>query len=468
MALTKSQERAKEQHSKYWQDREDEQLQHYMKEEAEYDKEIEQIYRNMLDNCQKEIDAFYGKYAKKEGITIAEAKKRVSEADIKAYERKAKKYVKDAERDRKANGGQTNYDGYYFSEKANEEMRLYNLTMKVNRLELLKANIGLELVKGHNELEGFMGRILQGRAIKELERQAGILGETVKDVVKNAHSIVNASFHNATFSDRIWQYQDMMKADLSKLLQSGMIQGKNARVLAKELRKYFIGEPRLKNGRNGAMYNTERLMRTEMARVQTEAQKQSYLKNGVTKYMFIVNRGCCPICEELRDKKFDVVDMMPGKNASPLHPHCRCSTAPAADRDEYEAKVEYLLNGGTLKGWEKQKAKKMRKLSKSSSKVLEKSAKGSKIKMKLQIFAEKDIQNQPSNSLKRAIRKYESKIAEHEEKIAHPESLIPDWETKDVREQNGLKKHWQKEIRNFKQSIDDRIEELKKRGDYDE
>lgn len=111
---------------------------------------------------------------------------------------------------------------------------------------------------------------------------------------------------------------------------------------------------------------------------------------------------------------------------------------------------------------------KKKKTTKSSSKVLEKSAKGSKIKMKLQIFAEKDIQNQPSNSLKRAIRKYESKIAEHEEKIAHPESLIPDWETKDVREQNGLKKHWQKEIRNFKQSIDDRIEELKKRGDYDE
>ena len=33
-----------------------------------------------------------------------------------------------------------------FSDKANAEMRLYNLTMKVNRLELLKAQIGL--VKG--------------------------------------------------------------------------------------------------------------------------------------------------------------------------------------------------------------------------------------------------------------------------------------------------------------------------------
>ena len=45
---------------------------------------------------------------------------------------------------------------------------------------------------------------------------------------------------------------------------------------------------------------------------------------------------------------------------------------------------------------------------------------------------------------------------------------IADWENKDVREQDGLKKHWQKEIRNFQTSIDDRVDELKKRGDYDE
>lgn len=105
--------------------------------------------------------------------------------------------------DRKANDGKTNYKGYYFSDKANEEMRLYNLTMKVNRLEMLKANIGLEMIKGHAELETFMGEILQGRTEEELKRQAGILGNTIKDNAKLAHTIPNASFHNATFSDRI-------------------------------------------------------------------------------------------------------------------------------------------------------------------------------------------------------------------------------------------------------------------------
>ena len=45
----------------------------------------------MLDAAQKEIDAFYGRYADKEQITLAEAKRQVSKLDIAAYQRKAKR-----------------------------------------------------------------------------------------------------------------------------------------------------------------------------------------------------------------------------------------------------------------------------------------------------------------------------------------------------------------------------------------
>ena len=366
----------------YWQRRETEALKHYVKDEKEYDKQINRIYSNMLDACQSEINAFYGKYASKEGVSIADAKKRVTKLDIASYERKAKKYVEDAARDRKLNGGKTDYSGYYFSTKANEEMALYNLTMKVNRLEMLKANIGLELVKGHAELESFMGEILEGRTLAELERQAGILGKTVLNNAQKAHAIVNASFNNATFSDRIWMYQDMMKADLSKMLQSGMIQGKNPRVLAREMRRYFKGDERLKNGKSGAIYNTERLMRTELARVQTEAQKQSFQRNGFDYYEFIVNGGCCPICEALSGKHFKVSEMMPGENAPPVHCFCRCSTAAWVDDKEYEAWLDYLDTGGTTVSWDEMKKGAIEKnTTKNSNKTLEKSGKSNKIKV---------------------------------------------------------------------------------------
>lgn len=317
----------------YWAQREAEALKHYITDEAEYDKQIKQIYAEMLDNCQKEINSFYAKYADKEGITLAEAKKRVSQLDIAAYERKAKRYVKDRD----------------FSDQANEEMRLYNATMKINRLEMLKANIGLELISGHTELEKFMGAILKGRTEEELKRQAGILGKTIKNNSAKAHAIVNASFKNATFSDRIWQYQDLMRHDLGKTLQSALIQGKNPRAVAKELQKYWYGNDPRTGG--GAVYCMERLMRTELARVQTEAQKQSFIRNGFKEYEFIVNGDCCDICAGLSGKHFKVDKMMPGENAPPIHPHCRCSTAAYEDSKDYEAWLDYLDKGGSTKSY---------------------------------------------------------------------------------------------------------------------
>lgn len=353
----------------YWRKREEQNLKSNLKQEAEYDKEIERIYKDMLDAAQKEIDAFFGKYADTEGITLAEAKKRVSQLDIEAYERKAKKYVEAAAKGK---------DDVAFSKRANEEMRIYNLTMKVNRLEMLKANIGLELIKGHAELETYMSKILRGRTEEELERQAGILGKTIKNNAKMADTIVNASFKNATFSDRLWMYHDQMKADLSKLLQSGMIQGKGARQLAKDLRKYYYGPEYLKNGKKGAVYNTERLMRTELARVQTEAQRQSFERNGFTEYTFLALADCCDICAAINGKHFKVKDMMPGENAPPMHPHCRCSTSAYEDSEEYEAWLDFLDKGGTTVEWNKfGKAEWQKSI---TAKPLENSGGGSKIK----------------------------------------------------------------------------------------
>ena len=324
----------------YWQRREEEALKHYIKDEAEYRKEINRIYSNMLDSCNEQINAFYGRYAGKEGITLAEAKKRVSELDIKAYERKAKRYVKDKD----------------FSPKANEEMLLYNATMKINRFEMLKANIGLEMIAGHDDLEKFMGGILKGRTEEELARQAGILGKTVRNNAQLAHAIPNASFHNANFSDRIWLYQDLMKAVLDKLLQNGLIQGKNPRQLARELEKYVM-----EDATGGAKYRAEMLMITELARVQTEAQKQSFERNGFEEYTFHANSGCCGDCQALDGKHFKVKDMMPGKNAAPMHPRCRCSSSAYSDRAEYEEWLDFLEQGGTTEDYNKLKKQKINK-----------------------------------------------------------------------------------------------------------
>ena len=314
----------------YWKERETEQRKHNIRDEKEYQKHIREIYQNMIDEIEKEINGFYGRYAKKEGITMAEAKKRAAKADIEALGRKAARYVKTKD----------------FSKQANDEMRLYNMTMKVNRLELLKAQIGLEVVAGFDELQKYYEEILTDRAVSEFERQAGILGKTIQNNAKAANAIVNASFHNATYSDRIWMYQDMLKNELSSLLQTGLIQGQNPRRLATHLRKRF----------GVSQSNAERLMITELARVQTEAQKQSFERNGFEEYTFLALGDACPVCKALDEKHFKVAKMMPGTNAPPMHPRCRCSVAAYENSEDYEAWLDYLSKGGTTEEWNRSRA----------------------------------------------------------------------------------------------------------------
>ena len=295
----------------YWRRREEAQRAHNITDEREYAREINRIYESMLSSIEEQINSFYAKYASAEGITMAEARKRAASLDIERYARKAERYV----------------DERNFSAKANEEMRLYNLTMKVNRLELLKANIGLELVSGHDELERFMEEKIGDATEDELRRQAGILGKTVINNAKTAHVIVNASFHNATFSDRIWMHQDLLRNDINSLIQVGLIQGKNPRVLARELRRKF----------NVKKSDAERLMRTEMARARTDAQMREYEENGFGEYKYIACGGSdvCDVCKKMDGKVFSVKKIMPGVNAPPMHPNCHCSTAPYIDEKKY-------------------------------------------------------------------------------------------------------------------------------------
>lgn len=305
----------------YWRDRELEWKKKRLKDEKQYADEIQEIYANMMDSVEKEIESFFSRYANKENITMAEAKKRVSNIDIKAFQRKAKKYVKEKN----------------FSDEANEQMRLYNLAMKVNRLELLKANIGLELVAGHDELKSYTGDKLEGAYLEEIKRNASILGDTVSDNAKMAKTVADSSFKNATFSERIWVNQDQLKNSLSSVLSNALIQGKNPREFIPLIRKKF----------DVSRCNAERLLRTEIARVQTQAQIESYEANGIDEYEYIACslKDVCPLCKEMDGKTFKLKDMEIGENAPPMHPNCHCALAPYSDRGVYEKWLDGLANG---------------------------------------------------------------------------------------------------------------------------
>lgn len=293
--------------SDYWRKREEQHIAQMIKDEKQMKKAIAERFQVAIDNINKEIDANWQRFAGKEGVSLSEAKKVSMEMDVKAFARKAKRYVKAKD----------------FSKKANDELRLYNVTMRVNRLELLKSQVGLELIVLSDELDKYTTDLLTKEGIAEATRQAGILGETIFDGYKDfVDAVVSGSFHSATFSERIWGNMEAFKAELDKLLVQTITQGKNPRDMARKLRNLF----------DSSKYEAERLMRTESARVQTEIQNQSYKKYGIDEYEYIAEPTACSICLPLNGKTFKVEDLSPGQNAAPMHANCRCSTAPYVDR----------------------------------------------------------------------------------------------------------------------------------------
>lgn len=313
----------------YWREREEEQRKHNIKDEKEYEKRIKALYRQELNAIEDRIYAFYTRYAGKEGITMAEAKRRVSKMDVQEFAEMAAKYVKEKD----------------FSDRANEELRLYNLTMRVNYQQLLMYQIALESCATADELDKFMQDKLEGRTLDEIKRQVGILGESLLDQADLVHSIVNASFHNATFSDRIWANQAMLRANLSNILTNALIQGRNPRDYIKDIRKVF----------DVSRGQAERLLRTELARVQSEAQLKSYEKAEFDEYIFHALGDACPVCAALDGEHFKVKDAEPGINISPMHPNCRCSTGPYMDTTDFDEWLDGIDDHGlTFEEWKNQ------------------------------------------------------------------------------------------------------------------
>lgn len=298
----------------YWRRREQEHIRNQIKNDAEIAKRIRANQQAALDEIELLIGAFYARYASKEGISMSDARKRVRKLDIERYAKKAKRYVKDRN----------------FTATANEEMRLYNATMRINRLEMLKHDIRLEIIAMASDEEKILAESLTESARAEYERQSGILGETVTANAKKIETIVNASFHNATFSERIWTNQDALRLEIERQLNRGIVQGLNPRELARELRKTI----------DSSISNSERLMRTEMARVQGDVFQDSLDQADFEQYEFISEPDACPVCKALDGEVFNKSDMEVGTNMYPMHPNCRCSTAAYMDREALWEEIE--------------------------------------------------------------------------------------------------------------------------------
>lgn len=285
-----------------------------LKDDRKMKRELAKVYRNSAEDIQRQIDSEIMRFADKENVSMAKAKKIISKTDVEWYQDRAKRYSE-----------QKN-----FSPKVNKEMRRFNVTMRTSRLELLQARINLDTVMLAWEEEQLTAKYITEEVIKEHIRQAGILGMTVpsrSQLETLAKAVLLSDVSGATFSDRIWANQNELRNNINQTIERALIRGEHPRKAAASIKR-LVREDYGKANRAA-----DRILVTESARGQIIAQRESYKAAGIEEYIYLAEPSACDVCSELDDKVFKVKDMVIGVNASPMHPWCKCSTASYYDEE---------------------------------------------------------------------------------------------------------------------------------------
>ena len=308
----------------YWVQREQDWLEECEKEEKSWNKAIDKIYTDLSAEIQEEVERFILRFGSAEGMDMATARRYLSATDIQYYASLAEKYCKQAHRDMADGTYSRDSSKEYFTEQANAEMRRYNAAMKISRLQMLQSQLALKTFNAQAKTNAVMETATIKRAESEFRRQAGILGETVLNNLDMAETLAKASFHGATFSERIWgPHQEKLQTKLNKAIRNMLILGKGAGPFTRELSRDLGVTKR----------EAQRLLTTELARVQVQAQMESMIEAGFDQYTFITNPNCCNECRALNGKHFSLQKDKRAGRIPPIHPNCRCTTAAYVDED---------------------------------------------------------------------------------------------------------------------------------------
>ena len=312
--------------AKYWQKR-FEQLEDAQNNKGiEYFHDLERIYSKAISETEKDIAKWYNRYAREEGITLADAKKELSKGELKEFRMSVQEYIEK---------GQSLLDPSW-----KKELERASTKFHVTRLEALKLQMqqNVEYLMG-NEADG-IDKLMRDiftdsyyHSAYEIQKGLGIGW----DLMKLDNKVIDKAMSNpwtadgTNFSERIWgKYRPELVKKLHDGLTLNLIQGKRADKLIDDITKQF----------NVKRHQAENLVQTEKAYFQSLAQKDSFKEMNVKEYEIVatLDTKTSDICREMDGKVFKLDDFAPGATAPPFHNRCRTATAPFFD-DEFEEDV---------------------------------------------------------------------------------------------------------------------------------
>lgn len=317
--------------------------------------QIEPAFDKAERQIQAQIEAWYARYASNNGITLAEARKQLSAAELKELQWDVQEYIK--------YGQENAMNQQWMKELENASARFH-----ISRLEALKLRTqqSLEVAFGNelDSLDGMVKRLYQSgyyHTCFEVQKGFNIGWEIGQIDERKLQKVISKPWaaDGKTFSDRVWQSKTTMVNELHQQMTRTIIQGKAPDEAIKSMTKY------LQNKTKNAKYNAGRLVMTEQAFISSAAQKDAFNDLDVEEFEIVatLDSHTSDICREMDGKHFPMKDFQPGVTAPPFHVWCRSTTVPYFD-DEWgrsgeraargeDGKTYYIPADMTYPEWEK-------------------------------------------------------------------------------------------------------------------
>lgn len=281
-----------------------------------YVRTLNEEYARAMASIQKDVDAFYHRFAVNNSIDLASARQMLKVGELREFKWTVEDYIK---------AGQENaVDQRWMKELENASIRV-----RVSRLEALQLQMRQQVetlaAKRQAGTAESMGGIYKDgyyQSIFELQKGAGVGHSFAKLDNQQAEKLLVTPWapDGKNFSARIWQDRTKLVTELQTTLVQGLIRGDSSEEMISRLQE------RMGVSRSAAA----RLVMTEAAYFSGQARLDGYRELGVGSYKYTatLDKRTSAICRDMDGEVIPVVDAQAGVNYPPLHAHCRSTTIP--------------------------------------------------------------------------------------------------------------------------------------------
>lgn len=316
----------------YWQNRAENNFLAGEKDALAIATQLQANYNRTSKEIDKLINAFYGKYAIENKLTLEEAKKILDRNELKDF----KSYIDEM----LAMGDKENFNPIQMA----EFKRLYNKA-KITRLEELQAEIDFELCKltskNKNKIHNLLYNTYEDSYYKSVYdiQQFFNINKAFSGLNKQAiEKAINTKWLGENYSSRIWKNENQLITTLEQEIPRGITLGYNPKKLASQVSK------KLDTNYN----NSVRLIRTEYSKILNDATLDGYKASRIDKYKLLVtlDNRTSDICQALDalNETYNVDEAEVGVNYPPFHPNCRTTTIPYFEEDEIDKMTDEELD----------------------------------------------------------------------------------------------------------------------------